>query len=203
MAASNRMKISEKGALKGIAFGLFGFVFSFLVILMMTYVALYGPEVPVEIRWRSDVATGEKLRLQKAIREKKMVQDSAKVLQQQIKASRKSVANLQKKMENIQTNYKKLAGRKSSLEARVAVLQAKTDSLNNALTAEQIKRVQRVAKMLKKMSGQKVSQYLLSLDNKTVLTLLQISPERQAAKILSALTPSRAAELTRRYVSLN
>ncbi len=203
MANRGTVTSSENGALKGLAFGLFGFSLSFFAILLVTYVALYGPELPVTVRWRTEVVTGEKLRLQNALQEKKTLQDSVKALQGEIGSMKTSIKDFQKKIKKIQADYRKLATKKSTLAIRVAVLQAKKDSLDNALTQEQYTRVQRVAKMLKTMNGQKVGKFLLSLDNKTILTLLQISPERQAATILGALEPSRAAALTQKYVSLN
>jgi len=203
MANTSIVKSSEKGALKGLAFGLFGFSVSFFAILLVTYVALYGPELPVTVKWRTEVVTGEKLRLQNVRHEKMMLEDSVKVLKNEIRNMQASIKDFQKKFKNIQADYQKLATKKSILETKVSVLQAKTDSLDNALTQEQYARVQRVAKMLKTMNGQKVGKFLLSLDNKTILTLLQISPEKQAATILSALEPSRAAALTQKYVSLN
>ncbi|NOY77380.1 MAG: hypothetical protein GXO76_05865 [Calditrichaeota bacterium] len=203
MANTGSVKDSEKGALKGLAFGLFGFSVSFLAVLVVTYVALYGPELPVTVKWRTEVVTGEEIRLQNLQHTKKALQDSVKVLKNSIREMQVSIKEIQKKYKKIQADYRKLAARKSILKTRVTVLQTKTDSLNNALTREQVTRIQRVAKMLKTMNGQKVGKFLLSLDNKTILTLLQISPEKQAATILSALEPSRAAALTQKYVSLN
>jgi len=203
MANTGTVRSSEQGALKGLAFGLFGFAVSFLAILIVTYVALYGPEPPFVIRWRTEIATGDQSRLQQILQEKKALRDSVKVLKSEIARMQKSMISFQKKIKNLQADYKNLSAKKSDLVTKVSVLQAKKDSMDNAFTREQYNRVQRVAKMLKTMNGQKVTKFLLSLDNKTVLTLLQISPEKQAATILSALEPSRAAELTRKYVSLN
>ena len=203
MANTGTVRGSEQGALKGLAFGLFGFSVSFFAILVVTYVALYGPELPVVVKWRTEVVTGEKLGLQNAAQQKKMLQDSVNVLKSEIADLQKSMSGFQKRIQKIREDYKKLSANKSDIETRVTVLQAKKDSMDNAFTKEQYQRVQRVAKMLKTMNGQKVTKFLLSLDNKTILTLLQISPEKQAAVILSSLEPSRAAELTRKYVSLN
>ena len=203
MANTSTIKRSEKGELKGLAVGLFGFTISFFAILVVTYVALYGPELPVVIRWRTDVVTGEQLRLQNMLHEKKMLQDSVKVLKSEITGMQTSMKSMREKIRKVQSEYNKLAEKKLTIETNVAVLQKKKDNLENALTKEQYNRVQRVAKMLKTMNGQKVGKFLLNLDNKTILTLLQISPEKQAATILSALEPSRAANLTKKYVSLN
>ncbi len=194
---------NERGAAKGLALGVFGFLISFLAVLVVTYVGLYGPELPVEIRWKSDVVTGERLRFQDVLRERNALKDSVKELRFEIARQETTLVSYRKQIATTRKALAQLSSKKNKLETKVAYLQTKSDSLHQALTQEQVERIQRVAKMLKTMNAKKVTQYLLSLDNKTILTLLQISPEKQAATILSSLEPSRAAALTRKYVSLN
>jgi flagellar motility protein MotE (MotC chaperone) len=147
--------------------------------------------------------TGERLRFQDVLRERNALKDSVEDLRLEIARQETTLASYRKQIATTRKALVKLSGKKSRLETKVAYLQSKSDSLHRALTHEQIERIQRLAKMLKTMNTKKVTQYLLSLDNKTILTLLQISPEKQAATILSSLEPSRAAALTRKYVSLN
>ena len=203
MENSSRLRKNQRGAMKGLALGLFGFSISFLAILIVTYVGLYGPQLPIEVRWKSDVVTGERLRFQEVLKERHALKDSIENLRLQIASQETTLASYRKKIATIQKTLAQLSGKKNHLETKVAYLQSKSDSLHRALTHEQVERIQRVAKMLKTMNAKKVTQYLLSLDNRTILTLLQISPEKQAATILSSLEPSRAAALTRKYVSLN
>ncbi len=197
------LRTDETGAVKGMAVRLFGLILSFLTVLVGTYIGLYGPELPIEIRWKSDVVTGERLRFQDVLLERNALKDSVENLRLEIARQETTLASYKNQIATIQRTVAQLSGKKARLQTKVAYLQSKTDSLHRALTQEQVERIQRLAKMLKTMSAKKVTQYLLSLDNKTILTLLQISPEKQAATILSALEPSRAAALTRKYVSIN
>lgn len=166
---------------------------SFVAILVIIYVALYGSEFPFEIRLK----TGTAARYENWA---KSVADSIDVLKDAISRAKTESQEYSNKLKELQKEVRNFARERQVLSAEVTKLQTQSDELKSQIDATRLARIQKLNKAMKAMPDKEISSLLVQLDNRTLIELLQNARDKQVATILGALKPNRAAKLTRQYL---
>jgi flagellar motility protein MotE (MotC chaperone) len=178
--------------------------FSFLATLTAVYVAIYGTELPFEVRLKSEVAEGKVLSFDELSQYRAVLLDSVRLLKDEIDTlisdEREHMAAVNSWLDSVGT----IQAEKNSLEGEVAVLQTTLTSLKNLIKQDRTERMKQLVKILQTITEEDVdAMYVAGLDDATLMDVLAIARAPQAAVILQQVEPSRAAKLMTKYVNPN
>ncbi len=119
--------------------------------------------------------------------------DSATLMRKEIEAQRKEIAA---KLAALRKREKEVSQREQKIEEELAQLKSLKEELNATASTQASK----LAKAFQAMDAGQAAKIAGNLDDRTLTDLLLQLRERNAAKILAALDPSRAARI---YKSLS
>jgi peptidoglycan hydrolase CwlO-like protein len=178
--------------------------FSFLVTLATVYVAIYGTELPFEVRLKSEVAEGKVLSFDELSQYRAVLLDSVRLLKDEIDTlisdKKGHMAAVNSWLDSVGT----IQADKNSLEGEVAVLQTTLTNLKNQIEQDRTDRMKQLVKILQTITEEDVdAMYVAGLDDATLMDVLAIARAPQAAVILQQVEPSRAAKLMTKYVNPN
>ncbi len=178
--------------------------FSFLATLTAVYVAIYGTELPFEVRLKSEVAEGKVLSFDELSQYRAVLLDSVRLLKDEIDTlisdKKEQMVAVDSWLDSVGT----IQADKNSLEGEVAVLQTTLTSLKNQVEQDRTERMKQLVKILQTITEEDVdAMYVAGLDDATLMDILAIARAPQAAVILQQVEPLRAAKLMTKYVNPN
>jgi len=185
-------KTKEKGKQKLSLTPLLFLLFSFPLIFLITYLILYGPTFPVEIRWKGTDTSDQYVDNTRAL------SDSVAILDSILADLKLMIKDKQQQLSEGQRELRELEKRKRAIEEEVARKTAELESLNLAIGEAKLKRAKRMAAILSSMPSEEIDSLLIELDDDAIVEILAQARERQAATILSAINPKRAAKIAKK-----
>ena len=166
---------------------------SFVLILVLTYIALYGTNFPIEIRLKSRTTVQyENLA--------KSWTDSLRALKDAISRTKSKSQEYSKKLAQLEKEIRGFNKQRQLLSTEVSKLKMQADSLKLQINTTRLARIQKLTKAMKAMQDQQLDSLVVQLDDQTLIELLQNARDKQVAMILGALEPKRAAKLTKKYL---
>lgn len=184
---NNRKGKEQKFSLKPLLF-----LFSFPLILLITYLVLYGPVFPLEIRWRGTETPVQHVNNTKALGDSLAVLDSLLTdLKQRIESKRQQLSEEQKRL-------KELEEKRKAVEEELTRKTAELESLNLAIGEAKLRKARRMAAILSSMAPEEIDSLLIEIDDDAIVQILAQARDRQAATILSAIDPKRAARIAKK-----
>jgi len=186
-------KNSNKGNGKGTIKIILLIPFSFVAILAITYIVLYGTNFPFEIRLKTGTVAQHENWVES-------LTDSLRTLQDAISKAKIESEEYSTKLKKLQEEIQDFRRQHQVLLAKVTKLRTQSDNLKSQIDSTRLARIQNLNKAMKAMQDKEINSLLVQLDSRTLLELLQYARDKQVAMILGALEPKRAAELTKQYL---
>lgn len=178
---------------------------SILLSLVISYIALFGLQLPFEIKMRVQAPTGE-LMTQRELDSLmvKMVRDSLSIWRTEVRTLIDSTKKLRLEFSSLQDTITSLSQKKMDYENQLKDLEIRLSEYEKQQKKINKEKVNRLAKIFKAISQEKLdSLYVASLDDRTLLSIISQAKEQQAALILQQMEPRRAASLTARFLNQN
>lgn len=188
---------------KSVFVTLFAFPFTMVLSLVLVYVALYGFQVPFDITMKMESPGGKLLSRESGnIIIKRTLQDSVKYYRQTANMLKENTNKFRVEYQAWQDSIKNVRRQKKKYNAELTKLKQQLTALEKQKQEINKQKVDRLAKIFKVIDQNKIDpRYVDSLDDQTVLAIIAVAKEQQAALILQNLEPKRAARLTSLYLN--
>jgi len=190
---------------KSIFWLLVGLPFSMVATLFIVYVTIYGLQLPFELKMKVQNADGKFVSASTMAAQNgnpRLWPDSLQALYSQIEGAKDTVTKLRQEMDRCRDTLIILQQFKDSTNSEFVQLQSQLKMLNQQKDGITQEKMVRMNKIFKSMSPDQLdSLYVASLDDNTLMTILTMAKEQQAAAILQRMEPKRAARLTSQYLN--